>query len=92
MKSAQGIYPIIPDSDTAFAFVEFLHYRGNAILQAACGLGAPLIYVSLLEGARSHIAQTGSTTGVFKPDALSQAFGKAKHFLPGFTIRFHQAH
>jgi len=89
MKSAQGLYPIIPDNDTTFAFVEFLHCRGTAILQATGGSGAPMIYVSLLEGARSHIAKTGSTTGVFMPDALSQAPGKAKHFFPGFTIRFH---
>jgi len=26
------------------------------------------------------------------PDALSQAPGKAKHFFPGFVIRFHQTH
>ena len=58
MKSAQGLYPIISDNDTAFAFVEFLHYMGTAILQAAGGTGAPVIYVSLLEGARSHIAKT----------------------------------
>jgi hypothetical protein len=58
MKSAQGLYLIIPDNDTAFAFVELLHYRGTAILQAAGGSGAPLIYVSLMEGARSHIAKT----------------------------------
>jgi len=58
MKSAQGLYPIIPDNDTAFAFVEFLHYRRTAIMQAAGGSGAPLIYVSLLEGARNHIAKT----------------------------------
>ena len=58
MKSAQGLYPIIPGNDTAFAIVEFLHHRGTAILQAAGGSGAPLIYVSLLEGARSHIANT----------------------------------
>ena len=58
MKSAQGLYPIIPDNDTAFAFVEFLNYRGTAILQAAGGSGAPLIYVSLLEGSRTHIAKT----------------------------------
>ena len=62
MKSAQGLYPIVPDDDTTFAFMEFLHYRGTTILQAAGGLSAPLIYVSLLEGARSHIAQTGSTS------------------------------
>jgi hypothetical protein len=37
MKSAQCLYPIIPDNDTAFAFVEFLHYKDPAILQAAGG-------------------------------------------------------
>ncbi len=89
MKSAQGLYPFIPDNDTSFAFVEFLHYKGTAILQATDGSGAPLIYVSLLEGARSHIAKTRSIAGVFMLDALSQAPGKAKHFFPGFTIRFH---
>ena len=58
MKSAQGLYPIIPDTDTAYAFVEFLHNKGTAILQAAGGPSAPLIYVSLMEGARSHISHT----------------------------------
>jgi hypothetical protein len=28
MKSAQSVFPIIPDDDTAFAFVEFIHVRG----------------------------------------------------------------
>ena len=92
MMSAQGLYPIIQDGDTTFAFVEFLHCKGTAILQAAGGPSAPLIYASLMEGARSHITQTGSTACIFKPDALAQAPRKAKHFFPGFTIRFHQAH
>jgi len=92
MKSAQGVYPVIADNDTAFAFVEFLHYRGSAILQAACGPRSPMIYASLMEGARSHIASTGITAGIFRPDALAQAPGKAKHFFLGFTIRFHQDH
>ena len=35
MKSAQGVYPIIPDDDTSFAFVEFVHNRGSVILQTA---------------------------------------------------------
>ena len=91
MKSAQGLYPIIPDDDIAFAFMEFIHYRGSAILQAA-GSSAPLTYVSLMEGARTHMVQTGSTAGIFRPDALAQAPGKAKHFFPGFTIRLYQAH
>jgi len=80
MKSAQGLYPIIPDHDTAFAFVEFLHYRGTAILQAVGGPGAPLIYASLLEGARNHITQTGSTAGIFMPDTLSQPRERRKTF------------
>jgi hypothetical protein len=92
MKSAQGFYPIISDDDTAFAFIELIHYRGTAILQGAGGSSAPLIYVSLMEGARTHMVQTGSTAGIFRPDALAQAPGKAKHFFPGFTIRFYQAH
>ena len=92
MKSAQGIFPIIPDDDTAFAFVEFLHSKGSAILLDRMGPGAPQIYVSLIEGARSHIVKTGSTTGIFRPDALSAAPGKAKYFFPGFTIRFIRDH
>jgi hypothetical protein len=92
MKSAQRIYPITPDNDTAFTFVEFVHYRGTTILQATGGPGAPHIYVSLVEGARSHVTNTGSTARIFKPDALAQAAGKAKHFFPRFTIRFHQDH
>ena len=37
----------------------------TAILQAVGGPGAPLIYASLLDGARSHITKSGSTTRVF---------------------------
>jgi hypothetical protein len=92
MKSAQGVYPVIPDEDTTFAFVEFIHTRGTAILQAVGSLGAPQCYVSLMEGARHHIARTCSTAGIFRPDSLSQAPGKAKHFLPGFTIRLVRDH
>jgi len=61
MKSAQGVYPVIPDEDTAFAFVDFIHSRGSAILQTKEGPGAPQAYVSLIEGARNHIAKTCST-------------------------------
>jgi len=32
MKSAQGVYPIISDDATTFAFVEFVRNRGSAIL------------------------------------------------------------
>ena len=71
MKLAQGVYPVIADNDTAFAFVEFLHYRGTTILQPVGGPTAPLIYASLMEGARNHIASTGTTAGIFRPDALS---------------------
>jgi hypothetical protein len=92
MKSAQGIYPIIPDNDTAFAFVEFVHCRGTTILQSTGGSIAPPIYVSLMEGARNHVTNTGSKVGKFKPNPLSQAPEIAKHFLPKFTIRFHQVH
>ncbi len=86
MKSAQGVYPVIPDEETTFAFVEFIHTRGTAILQAAGGPVAPQCYVSLMEGARRHIDKIGSTAGIFRPDSLSQAPGKAKHFIPGFTV------
>jgi hypothetical protein len=88
MKSAQGVFPIIPDDDTSFAFVEFIHTRGSGILLTENGPRAPQVYVSLMEGARAHIAKTDSTTGIFRPDALAATPGKAKHFLPGFTIRF----
>jgi hypothetical protein len=82
MKSAQGVYPIILDDDTSFAFVEFVHNKGSAILQAAGGPGAPQVYVSIMEGERNHIVKTGSTAGIFRPDSLAQASGKAKHFFP----------
>ena len=88
MKSAKGAFLIIPDDDTTFAFVEFIHSRGSSILLDRMGPGAPQVYASLMEGARSHIARTGSTTGIFRPDALATAPGKAKYFFPGFTIRF----
>ena len=54
--------------------------------------GAPLVYVSLMEGARSHVAKTSSTTGTFCPYALAATPGKAKHVFPGFTIRFLRDH
>ena len=92
IKSAQGVYPIIPDEDTTFAFVEFIHNRGSAILQAAGGPGAPQVYPSLMEGARNHPARTGSPSGIFRPDSMSSAPGKAKHFFPCFTIRFLKDH
>jgi len=88
MKSSRSVFPTIPDDGTTFAFVEFIHTRGSAILTAIAGPGAPQVYVSLMEGARSHIARTGSTSGIFRPDALAVAPGRAKHFFPGFTIRF----
>jgi hypothetical protein len=88
MKSAQGVYPVIPNDDTAFAFVEFIHSRGSATPIAKEGPGAPQFYVFLMEGARNHIAKTCSTVGIFRPDALTAALGKAKHFFSGFTIRF----
>jgi len=88
MKSTQGVYSIILDDDTSYAFVEFVHNKGSAILQAAGGPGAPQVYVSLMEGARNHIAKTGSTAGIFRPDSFAQGPGKAKHFFPTFTVRF----
>jgi hypothetical protein len=88
----KGVYPIIQDDDTTFAFAEFIHNKGSAILHAAGGPRAPQVYVSLMEGSRIHIAKSGSTTGIFRPDSLSQAPGKAKHFFPGFTVRFLKDH
>jgi hypothetical protein len=72
--------------------VEFIHSRGSSILLDKMGPGAPQVYVSLIDGARSHIARTGSTTGIFRPDALAAVPGKAKFFFPGFTIRFTRDH
>ena len=92
MKSAQSVFPIIQDDDTTFAFVEFIHTRGSAILTTTFGPGAPQVYVPLIEGARSHIARTGSTSRIFRLDAMSASPVKAKHFFPGFTIRFMKDH
>ncbi len=92
MRSAQNVYPIIPDDDTTYSFVEFIHTQGSDILSATVGPGAPQVYVSLMEGARSHVAKTSSTSGIFCPDALASALGKAKHFFPGLTIRFLRDH
>jgi len=92
MKSAHGVYSVIPDDDTAFAFVEFIHSRGSAILLAKEGPGAPMVNVSLMDGARNHIARTSSTVGIFHLDALAAAPRKATHFFPGFTIRFLKDH
>ncbi len=41
MKSGQGVFPIIPDDNTAFAFVEFIQSRGSFILLSKFGPGAP---------------------------------------------------
>jgi hypothetical protein len=54
MKSAQGVYPIILDDDTAFAFVEFIHNRGSAILQAAGDQGTLCLCVSYGGGTQPH--------------------------------------
>jgi len=88
IKSVQGVFTIIPDKDIAFAFVEFIHSMGSDILLSTLGPGAPQVYASLMVGARSYIAKIGSTTGIFRPDALAASPGKAKYFFPGFTIRF----
>ena len=92
MKSVQSVFSIIPNDDTSFAFVEFIHTRGSAIMAATACPGAPQVYVSLIEGARSHVAKTGSTSGIFRPDALAATPGKAKHFFPGYTNRFLRDH
>ena len=92
MKSALSVFPIIPDDDMAFAFVEFIHSRGSVIMLTKEGPGAPQVYVSLMEGARNHVARTCSTTCIFRPDALAATLGKAKHFFLGFTIRFLKDH
>jgi len=92
MKSAQGVFPIILDDDTAFVFVEFIHSRGSAILLTKEDPGSPQVYVSLMEGARNHNARTCLTSCIFRPDALAAAPGKAKHFFPSFTIRFLKTH
>jgi hypothetical protein len=41
MKSAHGVYQILPDDDTTFAFVESIHNKGSAILQASGEPRAP---------------------------------------------------
>jgi hypothetical protein len=92
MRSAQGVYLICADVNSAVSFVEFIHDRVTTILQTSVGMWAPQIYVSPIQGARNHIAITGSTTRVFRPDAQAQTPGKAKHFFPGFTIRFRTDH
>ena len=93
MRSAQGVYPICEDDDTALAFVDFIHTRDTAILWAAWGPRAPQCYISLMEGARSHMTKIGSAVGVmFIPDSHAMTPGKAKHFFPGFTIRFLEAY
>ena len=54
MKSAQGVYPIIPDDDTAFVFMEFIHNGGTAIPYSTGKPGAPQVYGSFMERARNH--------------------------------------
>jgi hypothetical protein len=88
MKSAQGAYPTCPNDETAIAFVEFINTQGTRVLNEAGGHRASLIYASLIDGARSHVLRTESAAGVFRPDPLSSRQGAAKHYFPGYTIRF----
>ena len=74
------------------AFVDYLHTSGTAILRAAGGPRAPQVFVSLMEGAKSHMAKTSSVARVFKPDSQAPTPRKAKHFFPGFIIRFLEEH
>ncbi len=67
MRPAQGVYPISEDDDIAEAFMDFLHTRGSANMRAAGGPRAPQVYVSRMEGVKSHMAKTGSGAGVFIP-------------------------
>ena len=56
------------------------------------GARAPQVYVSLMEGAKSHMAETCSVVGVFRPDNHASSPGKANHFFPGFTIKLLEEH
>jgi len=75
-----------------FPYSDKRHQRHKRHHSTTIGQGAPQVYVSLMEDAGSHVVKTGSTTGIFRPDALATAPGKAKHFFPGFTIRFLRDH
>jgi hypothetical protein len=68
MGSAQGVYPICADDNTAVAFKDFVHTMGAAIFRAAGGAWVPQVDVSLVEGARSQMAKTVSAVGVFRQD------------------------
>ncbi len=92
MKSAHGVYPICPNDETTVALVEFIHTHGTRILREAGGHRAPLIYASLMDGARSHVSKIGSAARVFRPDPQSSRQGTAKHYFPDFTIRFPSEH
>ncbi len=48
MRSAQGVYHVCSDDNTAMAFVEFVHDKSSAILQAVGGIWAPHVYVPLI--------------------------------------------
>ncbi len=48
--------------------------------------------MSRIAGARIHIARSESIACIFRSESLSQAPGKAKHFFPGFTVRFLKYH
>jgi len=88
MRYAQGVYPICPDYDTTVAFVDFVHTHGSSLLRAARGTLAPRVYVPLIEGLRNHTMRIGSAAGVFRPDNQSNHLHSAKHYFPGFTIKF----
>ena len=92
LRSAQGIYPICADNDAAVSFVEFIHTQGTQTLHAASGPWAPELYASLIGSARDHISSTGSRKGVFRPDSQSNQYSSAKHYFPGFSIRFLSEH
>jgi hypothetical protein len=87
MKSAQGVYPVIPDDDTAFAFVEFIHSRDRLFCLPRRNPG-PQKSTFPSWTARETVLQRPERSGIFRPDALAAAHGKATQFFPGFTIRF----
>ena len=83
MKSTQGVYPTIQDDDTAFAFVEFIHSRGSAILLAKEGPGAPRVYVSLMYGRREEPHRKDRLDGIhLSPGCLGSSTWDSRTFLP----------
>jgi len=84
LKSAQGVFPIIPDDDTAFAFMEFIHSRGSTIhLTSQHGSRSPAC-LRLAHGRRKEPHCDYWHDGMHFPSGCSSGCsGESQAYFPG---------